>query len=482
MPILKKKIQEDKNAKQAIDNKLSDVPLRPTDAEADKVKEISEQIAAQFRDEISNKGFTEEIKEKITAAIAREAHNLGLDYETQKRIENITTANITGLGPIEPYILDSSVTEIIVQRFDNICIERGGKIYPVDAAFLSEAQLRTIIGRIVQPVGRQINLYTPMVDARLQNGSRVNATIPPVTPDGATLTIRKFPESVMTGADYLRFQSLNQPMLNFLAKCVEGRISLIVSGGTSTGKTTLLNMLSLFIPKDELIVTVEDSCELNLSQPNVRRMEARAINTEGMMPITIQSLVRNALRMRPDRLIVGEIRDGTVVDMMSAMSTGHDGSMSTVHANSPQNLINARLPILYSMNQATSFSEESQQLQIAEALHLIVHIERLKTGERKITHITHVCSIEKDGKVRLRDIFFYNHSNGQFEATDYVPSKILKHLSANGVEMDSSIFIKPKEGSQNEFTTSSYTSVDSNHTVRFNGGNHSSPIQEASAE
>jgi Flp pilus assembly CpaF family ATPase len=175
-------------------------------------------------------------------------------------------------------------------------------------------------------------------------------------------------------------------------------------------------------------------------------MEARSVNTEGMMPVTIQALVRNALRMRPDRLIVGEIRDGTVVDMMSAMSTGHDGSMSTVHANSPQNLVNARLPILYSMHQSTSFSEESQQLQIAEALRLIVHIERLKTGERKITHVTHVCGIEKDGKVRLQDIFIYNQLKGKFESTGYIPEKILNSLSANGIEIENSIFIKPKDG------------------------------------
>jgi len=352
----------------------------------------------------------------------------------------------------------------------------------VDAAFLSEAQLRTVIGRIVQPVGRQINLYTPMVDARLPGGSRVNATIPPVTPDGATLTIRKFPETSMTGEDYLRLGSLNQPMLDFLAKCVEGKISLIVSGGTSTGKTTLLNMLSSFIPQDELIITIEDSCELNLSQPNVRRMEARAINIEGMIPVTIQSLVRNALRMRPDRLIVGEIRDGTVVDLMSAMSTGHDGSMSTVHANSPRNLINARLPILYSMHSASSFTEESQRLQIAEALHLIVHIERLRTGERKITHITHVCGTTKDGKVRLRDIFFYNASTDQFESADYVPDSILRLLAANGIEMDRSIFIKPKEVHNSEFFSSSYPDVDPRYTVCSGGNHHPNPVEETDSE
>jgi len=481
MPLLKKRIQDDNDKKQAINARLEEIPLRPTNAEADKVKEISERIAALFRDEIAEKGFIEEIKEKVKAAIAREAHGLGLDYETQKRIENITVSNVTGLGPIEPYILDNTVTEIVVQRYDSICIERGGKIYPVDAAFLSEAQLRTVIGRIVQPVGRQINLYTPMVDARLPSGSRVNATIPPVTPDGATLTIRKFSETSMTGGDYLRLGSLNRPMLEFLSKCVEGKISLIVSGGTSTGKTTLLNMLSSFIPQDELIITIEDSCELNLGQPNVRRMEARAVNTEGMMPVTIQSLVRNALRMRPDRLIVGEIRDGTVVDMMSAMSTGHGGSMSTVHANSPQNLINARLPILYSMHHATSFTEESQRLQIAEALHLLVHIERLRTGERKITHITHVCGITKDGKVRLRDIFFYNISTDQYESTGYVPDSILRHLAMNGIEIDRGIFTKPKEVHKSEFT-SPYPDADPRHTVRGCGNHYPNPVEETASE
>ena len=304
---------------------------------------------------------------------------------------------------------------------------------------MSEEQLLTVINRIVQPVGRQINLYTPMVDARLPDGSRVNATIPPVTPDGATLTIRKFSDKALSGDDYLRLGSLNEPMLQFLSQCVQGRISLMVSGGTDTGKTTLLNMLSAFIPEKELIVTVEDNCELRLQQPNVRRMEARAYNSEGMMPITIQSLVRNALRMRPDRIVVGEIRDGTIVDMMASMSTGHEGSMSTVHANSPYNLIRSRMPILYGMQSNVVFSEEAQATQIAEALYLIVQIEHLLDGSRRITYITQIDGVE-NGKVVLHDIFRYNRKENMFYATGFIPERILDAAEKHGVVIDRALF------------------------------------------
>ena len=333
-----------------------------------------------------------------------------------------------------------------MQRYDNLCIERNGLIEPVDTAFLSESHLRNVIGRIVQPVGRQINLYTPMVDARLPDGSRINATIPPVTPDGATLTIRKFPQKSMTGEDYLRLRSLSSEMLTFLQWCVEGKVNIIVSGGTTSGKTTLLNMLSMFIPKSDLIVTIEDSCELRLMQPNVRRMETRMTNTEGMMPVTIQSLVRNALRMRPDRLIVGEIRDGTVVDMMSAMSTGHPGSLSTVHANSPQNLINARLPILYAMNSTAVFSEDAQNMQIAEAIQVIVHLDRSrKTGQRKITSITHVAGLDRERRVKLNEVFRYDEGADSFDFTGYVPKELLTQICSAGVTIDENIFYRKEK-------------------------------------
>lgn len=441
MPLLKKKLQSDAEEKQRIRSKVDNMAFRPSEEEAEQIREISEQIANEFRDEISTGGFTEDIKERIKTSIERLTDGMDLDYETQRRIELLATSNITGLGPIEPYIADPTVTEIVVQRYDNICVERNGLIEPVDTAFLSESHLRNVIGRIVQPVGRQINLYTPMVDARLPDGSRVNATIPPVTPDGATLTIRKFPQKSMTGEDYIRLHSISPDMLTFLKWCVEGKVNIIVSGGTTSGKTTLLNMLSMFIPEGDLVVTIEDSCELRLMQPNVRRMEARMINVEGMMPVTIQSLVRNALRMRPDRLIVGEIRDGTVVDMMSAMSTGHPGSLSTVHANSPQNLINARLPILYSMNSAAVFSEDAQRMQIAEAIQIIVHLDRSrKTGQRKITSITHVAGLDSERRIKLNEIFRYNEASDSFDFTGHVPKELLAQIRAAGVTVDDRIF------------------------------------------
>ena len=448
MPLLKKKFQEDREEKQRIDAKINSASIHATEDETKCVQMISEAIAAEFRDEIAKQGLSEDVKERIRKSIAREAERLNLDYEAQKRIETLTASNITGLGPLELYMLDDTVTEIVVQRYDNICVERGGSISTVDATFISESHLRTVINRIVQPIGRQINLYTPMVDARLPDGSRVNATIPPVTPDGATLTIRKFAKDIMTGEDYLRFQSLSPAMLKFLEQCVESKINIIISGGTTTGKTTLLNMLSAFIPKDELIITIEDSCELRLNQPNVRRMEARATNAEGMMPVTIQSLLRNSLRMRPDRLIIGEVRDGTVVDLMSAMSTGHDGTLSTIHANSPGNLVKARLPILYSMA-PTPFSPESQALQISESLQLIVQIER-RFGKRRVRSITHVSGLNQQGEIVLKEIFRYNHLKSCFESTGYIPKAIIEQMQIAGVTPDLSVFTQERNGEAHE--------------------------------
>ena len=246
----------------------------------------------------------------------------------------------------------------------------------------------------------------------------------------------------MTGEHYLSLESLAKDMLDFLASAVRGKVNILVSGGTSTGKTTLLNMLSTYIPNNELIVTIEDSCELQLRQMNVRRMETRQSVAEGLMPITTQTLVKNALRMRPDRIIVGEIRDGTIVDMMSAMSTGHEGSMSTVHANGPGNLMNARMPILYGMNEHMKFSQDTQSLQISEAIQLIVHISRLSNGKRKITHITEVAGLTERGRVKIEDVFRYNEEKDEFVATGYTPVKTLARMKNNGITVDEAIFSK----------------------------------------
>ncbi len=358
------------------------------------------------------------------------------------RIEKVVLSSMIGLGPLEEYMNMSDISEIIVQRYNHITIERNGRVEDTDVEFVSEEHLVNVINRIIQPVGRQINLHMPMVDARLPDGSRVNAVIPPISPDGALLTIRRFPEKTYTGEDYLSYQSLNEEMLYFLSKSVEGRASILVSGGTGSGKTTLLNMLSSYIPPQELIITIEDSCELRLNQPNVRRLEARMASAENeMLSVGPRALVKNAMRMRPDRIIVGEIRDGTVVDMVSAMSTGHEGSLSSVHANSPANLINSRLPILYSMYGDASFTPEAQAIQVSEALDLIIHVSRLSDGARKITHITHVAGLDH-GKILLKDIFIYDEHG--FHPTGYVPRTLLEKLKKRDVHIDMNIFEKTK--------------------------------------
>lgn len=319
-------------------------------------------------------------------------------------------------------------------------IERNGKIESVKAVFFSEDHLVNTIERIVQSADRQINITYPIADAKLADGSRVNATIPPVTPDGATLTIRKFNMNWLKGKDYIRMHALNKEMLYFLERCVKGRQSIFISGGTGSGKTTLLNMLSEFIPNDELIITIEDVCELQLRQKNVRRMEVRVSNNKEMMKIDQQALVKAALRQRPDRIILGETRDGSIVDLVSAMSTGHDGSISTAHANSPRNLCDVRIPIMYSMNKDSDFSERSIAMQIAEAIKIIVQISRMPDGSRKITYITHVDGVTPDGKVNLKDIFRYDPSTREFMKTGYYPEKIIESIKSKGLDFEEGIF------------------------------------------
>lgn len=442
MSILGDRLKNVETKNQVVQERVARQVTRPSEAEAEIVRRLAGQMSTLFRDDISRYGLSPDMKRRIRDAIAEAASRETGDYEQQQRITQLTCNHVIGLGPLEVFMEDPEVTEIIVQRYDNICVERNGVMYHVNAAFTDEAQLQMIINRIVQPVGRQINLSTPIVDARLSNGSRVNATVPPVTPDGATLSIRKFSDKAMTGQDYMELESLSADMLEFLSKCVAAKINIIVSGGTSTGKTTLLNMLSSYIPENELIVTIEDSCELQLRQHNVRRMEARQSSAEGMLPITTQTLVKNALRMRPDRIIVGEIRDGTIVDMMSAMSTGHEGSMSTVHANNPGNLMNSRMPILYGMNEQVKFAIETQYMQIAEAIQLVVHISRMRDGKRKITHITEVSGLTEKNRIKLNDVFRYNETDNAFSATGYVPEAIIEKMKAKGVTLDTSIFDK----------------------------------------
>lgn len=444
MPSLHSRLKEQTDKRKAIETKVSQDAIRPTQNEAEIISHIARQVSEQFRDKIADKGFIDSVKSEIREKIKMYAASYNYDYETQARIEKMAISNIMGLGPIEDYMNDDTVAEIIVQRWDNICIERNGIIEFVDASFSSEEHLITVINRIVQAVNRQINLKTPKVNARLEDGSRVHATIKPVTPDGATLNIRKYFKDIPTDEQFIEMGTLNADMLEFLKDSVRARVNIIVSGGTGAGKTTLLNKLGENVPETELIISVEDTCELKLPQRNVRRMETRESISDTVNSITMQELVKSALRMRPDRIIVGEIRDGTVVDMITAMSTGHEGSLSTVHADSPAILVNSRFPILYSMNKDISFSEQSRDMQVEAAIDMIVHISKVPGGARKITHITHVNGFDEKGRIQLKDIFLYDKGEKQFIATGYIPQEIIRKAKERDIHINKQLF-KNKE-------------------------------------
>ena len=434
--IVEKRIKEKKDEIERIDQKVQKEQITPTSAEKKNINNIIQTISSEYRKELTDQSVDkEELNARIKETIRKEISALPIEYEQKRRLEKLAITNIIGLGPLQQYLDNPDITEIIVQRYDNICVEKGGKVYSVKAVFADEESLRNIIYRILQPVGREVNLSTPIVDAHLKDGSRVCATIPPVSPKGSTLTIRKFNNSMMTAEKYIELHSLSPKMLEFLKKCVLGRVSIYVSGGTGSGKTTFLNMLSAFLPEDELIITIEDTLELQLKQKNVRSLETRQITNGNMETIDMAALVKASLRMRPSRIIVGETRDGAVVSLLSAMSTGHEGSMSTGHANSPENLVNVRIPTMMEMDKTTSFTERAQALMIAEAIQMIVQLRRLPNGRRVVSQICEVQGIGKDGRVKLKDIFRYNFQTDTFEYTDNFPSIIADHASYYGVNI-----------------------------------------------
>ena len=313
--------------------------------------------------------------------------------------------SVLGLGPLEPYVRDPEVTEIMVNKWDTIYVERAGKLYWTGTKFHDEQQLRRTIDKIVGKVGRRVDEASPYVDARLPDGSRVNAVIPPLAIDGPALTIRKFSADPYQADDLVEFGTMSSSTAKFLDACVRGRINIMVSGGTGAGKTTTLNVLSSFIPDDERIITIEDAAELKLQQPHVVRLEARPPNIEGKGQVSIRDLVRNSLRMRPDRIVVGECRGPEALDMLQAMNTGHDGSISTVHSNSPRDSL-SRLETITLMA-GMDLSPRSVREQISSAIQLIVHQSRLKDGSRRITHVTEVAGMESD-VITLQDIFVFD--------------------------------------------------------------------------
>jgi len=372
---------------------------------------------------LSEDDLRRRVHEQLHSALAQERAPLSAADKAQL-IQDVSD-DILGYGPIDRLLKDEEVSEVMVNGPESVYVERAGRIEHTNASFVDETHLRRIIDKIVSQVGRRIDEATPMVDARLPDGSRVNAVIHPLAIGGPFLTIRKFSKDPFQIDDLIRFGTLNAHSARFLQACVVGRLNVIVSGGTGTGKTTTLNVLSSFIPTDERIVTIEDAKELQLNQDHVLAMEARPPNIEGKGMVSIRDLVRNALRMRPDRVVVGECRGGEALDMLQAMNTGHDGSITTIHSNSPRDTL-ARIETMTLMA-GFDLPVRAIREQMASALDLIVHLTRLRDGTRRITHVTEVQGMEGD-VITLQDVFLFDFGMGIDEH-----GKFMGHLKATGV-------------------------------------------------
>jgi pilus assembly protein CpaF len=368
-----------------------------------------------------------------------------LTVADRARIAQEVADDILGYGPIEPYLRDTDITEVMVNGADDIYVERAGRLSKVDGQFNDETHLRRTIDKIVARVGRRIDESSPMVDARLPDGSRINAVIPPLALDGSLLTIRKFATDPYSHEDLIGFGTMTRALVDFLAACVHGRLNILVSGGTGAGKTTTLNVLSHFIPADERIITIEDAAELRLHQDHVVRLEARPPNIEGRGEIRIRDLVRNALRMRPDRIVVGEVRDAAALDMLQAMNTGHDGSICTIHANSPRDVL-SRIETMVLMA-GVELPVRAIREQVASAINLIVHQQRFKDGTRRVTHVTEVVGMESE-TITLQEIFRFDFGMGmdgegrflgELKPTGLRPH-IMPQLEAHGIWLEPTLF------------------------------------------
>jgi len=388
----------------------------------------------------------EQVKDEVTrlaeSVLVQEA--MPISAAERDRLVNEVQHELFGLGPLEPLLADSTISDILVNSYRTIYIERHGKLETTNVAFKDNEHLMRVIERIVSSVGRRIDESSPMVDARLKDGSRVNAIIPPLSIDGAVLSIRRFGAEPLRMTQLIEKRALTKDIADMLEMCVKARLNVLISGGTGAGKTTLLNSLSAFIPENERIVTIEDSAELQLQQPHVVRLETRPPNIEGRGEVTQRDLVRNALRMRPDRIVIGEVRGGEAIDMLQAMNTGHDGSLTTIHANTPRDAI-SRIETMIQMT-GMRLSDRAMRQQIASALDLVVQAARHSDGSRRVTSISEITGMEGE-TITMQEIFMYERTGvdaqgqvlGRFRTTGIRP-RFAEKLKACGMQLPRSFF------------------------------------------
>ncbi|HUP32178.1 MAG TPA: CpaF family protein [Gaiellaceae bacterium] len=428
---------------------------------------IHHAVIAKLGPELFKRETTEDLSERVIHAVTEQLalDRTPLTREERRRIVREIADDVLGYGPLEPFLRDDSVTEVMVNNHDRIFVEREGRLERTDASFVDNAHLHRIIDKIVSQVGRRIDESSPMVDARLPDGSRVNAIIPPLSLKGPTLTIRKFSRDPYTMDDLINFHSVTPQAAQFLAACVKGKLNVLISGGTGTGKTTMLNAMSAFVPGDERIVTIEDAAELQLQQDHVITLESRPPNIEGQGEIRIRELVRNALRMRPDRIIVGEVRGAETLDMLQAMNTGHEGSLTTIHANAPRDAL-ARLETLV-LTAGVDLPLRAIREQTSSAFDVLVQISRLVDGSRRVTHITEVLRMESD-VITLQDLFVAKPPDEESIGTTRgsrlllplactgLKPHFLEKMAANGVILPPTFFRTEAPGGRPTFTAAPY--------------------------
>jgi pilus assembly protein CpaF len=425
-------------------------PMVPEVRAQDTYHELKQMIHRQLIDRLDlaslenvDNEFLQQQVDRVVRTLLKE-QDLRLSPTDEERLVKEIRDETFGLGPIEPLLHDPEVSDILVNTYRQVFVERRGKLELTNVTFRDDQHLRVIIDRIVSRVGRRVDEASPYVDARLPDGSRVNAIIPPLALDGPLLSIRRFAVKALTMQDFINFGTISEPMAMVLQGVVKARLNVLISGGTGSGKTTTLNIMSGFIPPDERIVTIEDSAELQLQQPHVVRLETRPPNIEGKGAVVARDLVRNALRMRPDRIVVGEVRGEEVLDMLQAMNTGHDGSLTTLHANSSRDAL-TRLETLMQMS-GISLPDKAMREQISSAIDVIVQVSRLSDGKRKIMAISEITGMEGN-VVTMQDVFTFKRTGmgengqvmGQFVSTGIRP-RFLDRLKVSGVELPPSTF------------------------------------------